>query len=344
MGKYGILGAHMLQSKSRYYYTRLDKTGQYIYNRILSAWESRSRDASFPSNPLSTRVYLQKIVEYISYDNPGLFYIDFSRTLITSTAFKTIAHVNFHFGDRQISDAENQLQKVVSTLLSKYPFDKMDKYDKEIVLHDYLAETVSYADEGINDGSISIIGGLLTHRAVCEGYAKSFKLLCDAVGLSSIMVTGRGKPKDGPEENHAWNIVKLDGVCAHVDVTWDSTTRIGREASHDHFNLTDDDIGHDHFWDRSTFPPCVSDQNNYFVKSGGIVADNSDLKKYASDQFAMGKRALYVKFSRKIVDQVQISQMVNAILVGDRRLSGLKYSSISVSCNPVRGTASIFLM
>lgn len=62
--------------------------------------------------------------------------------------------------------------------------------------------------------------------AVCDGYAKLFKTLCDYAGLQSEIITGYAKCYVERSEkfrtNHTWNAVKIDGAWQLLDVTWAS--------------------------------------------------------------------------------------------------------------------------
>lgn len=62
--------------------------------------------------------------------------------------------------------------------------------------------------------------------AVCDGYAKLFKTLCDYAGIQSELVTGYGKSYLEKDEkfrtNHTWNAVLIDGNWQLLDVTWAS--------------------------------------------------------------------------------------------------------------------------
>lgn len=62
--------------------------------------------------------------------------------------------------------------------------------------------------------------------AVCDGYAKLFKTLCDYAGLQCEVVLGYGKcflEKDVKfRTNHTWNAVRIDSNWYLLDVTWAS--------------------------------------------------------------------------------------------------------------------------
>jgi hypothetical protein len=62
--------------------------------------------------------------------------------------------------------------------------------------------------------------------AVCDGYAKLFKTLCDYAGVESEVILGYGKcflEKDQKfRTNHTWNAVRIDSIWYLLDVTWAS--------------------------------------------------------------------------------------------------------------------------
>ena len=62
--------------------------------------------------------------------------------------------------------------------------------------------------------------------AVCDGYAKLFKTLCDYAGIRSELVTGYAKCNTERAEkfksNHTWNVVMIDSSWRLLDVTWAS--------------------------------------------------------------------------------------------------------------------------
>lgn len=62
--------------------------------------------------------------------------------------------------------------------------------------------------------------------AVCDGYAKLFKTLCDYAGIQSEVILGYGKcyleRDDKFRTNHTWNAVKIDSTWYLLDVTWAS--------------------------------------------------------------------------------------------------------------------------
>ena len=84
----------------------------------------------------------------------------------------------------------------------------------------------------IYTSAAAFLGGTdhLTMGAVCEGYAKAFKVLCDQLGVPAVCVSGLSD-KSRTGSGHMWNLAQIGGVWYLVDVTWDDSDRAGAQAS-----------------------------------------------------------------------------------------------------------------
>jgi len=69
--------------------------------------------------------------------------------------------------------------------------------------------------------------------AVCDGYAKLFKTLCDYAGIESEVILGYAKcyleRSDRFRTNHTWNAVRIDSTWYLLDVTWGSGFVVANE-------------------------------------------------------------------------------------------------------------------
>jgi len=67
---------------------------------------------------------------------------------------------------------------------------------------------------------------LRNQSALCDGYARLFKILCDYAGIRSAVITGYGRVDYGGRikfrSNHTWNAVYTDSSWKLLDVTWAS--------------------------------------------------------------------------------------------------------------------------
>lgn len=63
-------------------------------------------------------------------------------------------------------------------------------------------------------------------KSVCEGYAQSFKKVCDLLDIEAVVVTGYARNSSQEigviprNSNHAWNAVKMGLKWQLVDATW----------------------------------------------------------------------------------------------------------------------------
>lgn len=91
---------------------------------------------------------------------------------------------------------------------------------------------------------------LRSNKAICEGYAQTFKKVAEKMGIPCMLIGGFSKGDvqdigDNPsEENHAWNAVKINRKWFLVDATWGAGYTNGNRwirRFDDFFFLTDPD-------------------------------------------------------------------------------------------------------
>ncbi|GEM_PF-798146 len=158
----------------------------------------------------------------------------------------------------------------------------MAEFEKEKVLHDYIVSNTRYDRENLQnntllDEAFEEYGCLVSGVAVCEGYARGMKLLCDLAGIECLVVTGWEAEGSNPD-SHAWNIVKIDGKYYHLDTTNDDPV-LGNGAeilTYSYFNLTDNEMGKKYVWAREEFPRCNSMESNYYYKFN-MLAENREV-------------------------------------------------------------------
>ena len=118
-------------------------------------------------------------------------------------------------------------------------------YQKVLAIHDFLVSNCKY--DGSSSNCRNLYGTLVEHKAVCEGYARTFQYLCSMHGIESIIIRGDSIHKTGDTpEGHMWNAVLMnDGVWYDMDVTWDDPLVNGSDSGtvyYDYFLVGSDTV------------------------------------------------------------------------------------------------------
>jgi hypothetical protein len=207
----------------------------------------------------------------------------------------------------------------------------MGDFEKELILHDYIVNNVRYDIENeqkdtIPDYSFEEYGTLVLGVAVCEGYSRAMKLMCDLSGIECIIVTGSSITR-GVQEGHAWNIVKIDGEYYHLDVTYDDpVTEDGSNAIiHDYFNLSDSEMALYCKWDTTAYPACTSTKNSYFTKYNMVARDKDAFSKAVLDGFEKRRSKIELKVIDYSHNNYTSSDIYDIVLLS-KDVTGYRYS------------------
>lgn len=139
----------------------------------------------------------------------------------------------------------NRLQTVVDPVVNAAK--DMSSYSKIIYIHDLLSVNGTYDCTYERYTGYEMLDG---GTAVCQGYAEAFQMYMDLLNVPCVIATS-------DEQEHAWNMVKLDGNWYHIDVTWDDgldhsgnglfpETYVKKSRRYDYTLLTDAQMQADH--------------------------------------------------------------------------------------------------
>lgn len=136
------------------------------------------------------------------------------------------------------------------------------QYDIALWLHDYL---INHAYYDLTYTEYGPDGVLLKGYGVCDSYSRAYQMLLDAFGIPNHRQDGAAG------QNHAWNVVKLDGKWYGVDVTWDDPIggpkkAVSGDERHEYFAIPDSIMGIDHTY-KITYP-CTATDGSYYVRRG----------------------------------------------------------------------------
>ena len=271
-----------------FYYSQLDDYGKILYNELYKNKSNLKTgtytiDYGRTFNDLlntegGTEILnedFQLAINALTFDNPDLFYIDVTKvyllTEIITRPFSKTYNVSIGpnggnylmeaFPDEvAIDKAIKDVNDVKNRILNDNYSNDLEKVKS---VHDYLVNNTEYSGDDPYT-AYSVYGALVEGEAVCEGYARSFKLILDEMNIPCIIVCGIAKNSSGETESHAWNYVYLKNEWYAIDVTWDDPIIIG-------YGRITDSIRYEYFLKGSN--KFLEDH----LEDGNIVGDSSFL-------------------------------------------------------------------
>jgi len=175
--------------------------------------------------------------------------------------------------------AKNILREIIS--------DEMSDYEKALSIFDYIMTSTTYDYNSYNMSKSVNPMELMCYYleavflnenkvSVCDGYSKTFALLCNMEGINCIRVVGTaGVTEKG---GHAWNKVEINGNWYVVDITWTELTgnSEGLTAYRKKLALDAFGIPEYYYWEAYTTIDEEESCHAYFLISDEDIKDTHD--------------------------------------------------------------------
>ena len=245
-----------------FYYTKMTKQQQAAYHVIMQGANALADEFQIPRIE-SAELY--DVFFRLRLDHPEIFWMTGYKYKYYQDSPNLIFVPEYLFDKNKIREHQKALGARVDKLVRTAM--KFSEWDKEKYVHDFICENIRY-DKLKKPYSHEIIGPLGHGVGVCEGIAKSVKVLCDALGVWCIIAICGNNPKKGIKYRHTWNIVRINGQYYHLDATFDNTLGKNEDGStsirYDYFNLDDKNIFRDHEPLIAPAPPCPDGNHFYY--------------------------------------------------------------------------------
>ena len=230
---------------------------------------------------------LYQVFFQMRLDHPEIFWLTGYKYKYYKGSPNLIFVPEYLFDKDKIREHQKAMQARVEKLVR--PAKDRSDFEKEKYVHDFICENVRY-DKLKKAYSHEIIGPLGQGVGVCEGIAKAVKVLLDALGVWCIIAICGNNPEKGIKYRHTWNIVKINGVYYHLDVTFDNTLgQDGKEIRYDYFNLDDQQIFRDHEPLIAPAPACTDHDHFYYKEKKLSFTKQEDVYKRALQAAKKGK-------------------------------------------------------
>ena len=163
-------------------------------------------------------------------------------------------------------------------------------YQKCGFIHAYLVRNCIYDDAAVIEpdkrfAAYTAEGPLIDKTGVCLGIALAYRLLCSRFDIDAIVAKGVSiKPNTTTYEGHAWNIIRVGGSAAQIDVTWDMCLSSSDwPIRYDYFFLPDIEMMRDHQY--VGYPICRKMSLSYHEKNLSQFRELQEIDAYVENVF-----------------------------------------------------------
>lgn len=196
----------------------------------------------------NTNKLLDVISGYVSQAIESDEYLNYSYRSVNMSykAYGTNVTITLQFKYYESAKQINYVDQTIHTILERIISPGMDDHEKVKAVHDYVVLNLAYDTRLINN---SPYPALTTGTTACNGYAMLIYKMLKQLGIEVRLISGVASSSSFDIQNHAWNMVMLDGKWYHLDATWDDPIpdESGR-VLYNYYLLTDKEIAKDHDW------------------------------------------------------------------------------------------------
>ncbi len=236
---------NQLSSNSKRFYNAINhmfvngglKTGNTNFDLIANDVVTQTEVVAYSNGDKSLLVDFASAKDAFALDHPEVFYVDFDLFSLTigtkgSMFYATIGtgRTNSYYveGFNSSAEVEEAINYVENNTSAMVLTEITDLKTKIKTINQHVVWGTKYGffspdsdKEDAKNHIRSIYGHTKYNYSVCEGYAKTFKYICDKNNIPCVEVVGYLLDNDtGNLEPHAWNAVKMDnGSWYAVDCT-----------------------------------------------------------------------------------------------------------------------------
>ncbi len=245
-------------------------TVQTLQDKVSTAMNSRltTYTVDYSGNLSTIQADINSIINNI-YNADDYMHYTTKSYAYTCTQSGGVATIKFTFSYWITAAQADFVSTTITDVLSQIITPDMNDYQKEKAIHDWILTRVAY-DTTLAQHS-DYAGLVSPYKTVCQGYALLGYKMLNQVGIQTKIIEGVAS-----SQAHAWNLVLLDGVWYHLDLTWDDPVPdVAGRVTYNYYNLTDNQIKTNHSWTKSYPAASTQFSNTLDAKISGDIANQA---------------------------------------------------------------------
>lgn len=212
-----------------------------LYAQIEKESEKLSPEEIQCTAVLSEKDIYEAIVAFKN-DRPDVFWLGNTFSYYEFDG-ATYVEIEYIVTGSQLEKHQSRFSTALNDFAENAPMYSSE-YEREKYVNDYIVSVCEYDENAAKKdydlcNASTAYGVLVDGKAVCEGYARAFQLLCNKMGIECVSVAGMTD-----DVGHEWNCAYIDGSWYQVDVTWNDAD--DEVEKYYYFNLTDSQMYSSH--------------------------------------------------------------------------------------------------